>query len=375
VNYNEKLDSALGRLHEEGRYRTFIDFERRNGHFPNAVWTKPDGSDQPITVWCGNDYLGMGQNPVVLEAMHEAIDAAGAGSGGTRNISGTTVYHKRLEAELADAPDSDEDREEAEDNIFGEDIMSEIADEQDSDTTEQPTLSQTVSEDEADVARLMAEADEKLDDPETSSNRDTYSHLRAAVAAAEAEQSAGGLIADQTEDDDYREDLADVVRPQRPAVESRRASRPVVHSRPAPLKLVAEQRVDEGAGLSQRGPVRPRRVMTVPAPDLVASDTAAADSAFAEFATRMGATELPDLLEAAAAYLSYVEGHDKFSRPQLMNKVRLIQQDNYNREDGLRSFGQLLRDGKIVKRGGGRFAASSDIGFRPDEREAEAEAG
>jgi len=102
VNYNEKLDSALGRLHEEGRYRTFIDIERRNGHFPNAVWTKPDGSDQPITVWCGNDYLGMGQNPVVLEAMHEAIDAAGAGSGGTRNIAGTTHYHVELEHELAD---------------------------------------------------------------------------------------------------------------------------------------------------------------------------------------------------------------------------------------------------------------------------------
>jgi 5-aminolevulinate synthase len=102
VDYTAKLDIALDRLHEEGRYRTFIDIERRNGNFPNAVWTKPDGSSQPITVWCGNDYLGMGQNPVVLAAMHEAIEATGAGSGGTRNISGTTVYHKRLEAELAD---------------------------------------------------------------------------------------------------------------------------------------------------------------------------------------------------------------------------------------------------------------------------------
>jgi len=102
VNYTEKLDTAIARLHDEGRYRTFIDIERRNGNFPNAVWTQPDGSEQDITVWCGNDYLGMGQNPVVLEAMHEAINATGAGSGGTRNISGTTVYHKRLEAELAD---------------------------------------------------------------------------------------------------------------------------------------------------------------------------------------------------------------------------------------------------------------------------------
>jgi 5-aminolevulinate synthase len=102
VDYSAKLDAAIDRLHEEGRYRTFIDIERKNGQFPHAVWTRPDGSSQDITVWCGNDYLGMGQNPVVLQAMHEAIDATGAGSGGTRNISGTTVYHKRLEAELAD---------------------------------------------------------------------------------------------------------------------------------------------------------------------------------------------------------------------------------------------------------------------------------
>ena len=102
MDYNEKLDAAIARLHDEGRYRTFIDIERRNGQFPHAVWTKPDGSQQDITVWCGNDYLGMGQNPVVIEAMEEALRATGAGSGGTRNISGTTVYHKQLEAELAD---------------------------------------------------------------------------------------------------------------------------------------------------------------------------------------------------------------------------------------------------------------------------------
>ncbi|MFV0294131.1 MAG: 5-aminolevulinate synthase [Paracoccus sp. (in: a-proteobacteria)] len=102
MNYEAALDQAIGKLHDEGRYRTFIDIERRKGAFPNAVWTRPDGSEQNITVWCGNDYLGMGQHPVVLAAMHEALDATGAGSGGTRNISGTTVYHKNLENELAD---------------------------------------------------------------------------------------------------------------------------------------------------------------------------------------------------------------------------------------------------------------------------------
>ena len=102
MNYDAALEQAIQRLHDEGRYRTFIDIERRQGRFPQAVWTRPDGTEQEITVWCGNDYLGMGQHPVVLSAMHEALDATGAGSGGTRNISGTTVYHKRLEAELAD---------------------------------------------------------------------------------------------------------------------------------------------------------------------------------------------------------------------------------------------------------------------------------
>jgi len=102
MTYDHPLDTALNRLHDEGRYRTFIDIERRRGHYPHAVWTRPDGTEQDITVWCGNDYLGMGQHPQVLAAMHEALEATGAGSGGTRNISGTTVYHRRLEAELAD---------------------------------------------------------------------------------------------------------------------------------------------------------------------------------------------------------------------------------------------------------------------------------
>ena len=101
LTYNDFLDQSLNRLHDEGRYRTFIDIVRDKGNFPHATWHRPDGTDAPVTVWCGNDYLGMGQHPAVLNAMHEALDATGAGSGGTRNISGTTVYHKRLEDELA----------------------------------------------------------------------------------------------------------------------------------------------------------------------------------------------------------------------------------------------------------------------------------
>lgn len=102
MDVNAYLDAALDSLHSEGRYRVFIDIERHRGSFPHATWHKDDGTSQDVTVWCGNDYLGMGQNSVVLEAMKTAIDNSGAGSGGTRNISGTTIYHKELEAELAD---------------------------------------------------------------------------------------------------------------------------------------------------------------------------------------------------------------------------------------------------------------------------------
>ena len=108
IKYEEHFAYALKKLHKESRYRTFIDIARDNGNFPHALWRNPHGIEKHITVWCGNDYLGMGQHPVVLDAMHNAIDSVGAGSGGTRNISGTTIYHKALEEELADLHGKDQ---------------------------------------------------------------------------------------------------------------------------------------------------------------------------------------------------------------------------------------------------------------------------
>ena len=102
----------------------------------------------------------------------------------------------------------------------------------------------------------------------------------------------------------------------------------------------------------------------------VAQPVSADADSFADYASELGAVKLPDLLEAAASYMSFVEGRDQFSRPQLMNKVRQVEQDEFSREDGLRSFGQLLRAGKIEKIKGGRFTVTGDIGYRPDTRAA-----
>ena len=99
MNYQHAFESDLDVVRQEGRYRVFADLKRRRGEFPNADLSG-EGTGQ-VTVWCSNDYLGMGQHPAVLAAMHEALDTVGAGSGGTRNISGTTHYHVALETEIA----------------------------------------------------------------------------------------------------------------------------------------------------------------------------------------------------------------------------------------------------------------------------------
>tara|TARA_R110000868_G_scaffold129030_1_gene337485 strand:+ start:4557 stop:5825 length:1269 start_codon:yes stop_codon:yes gene_type:complete len=102
VDYDKIFSQAIDRLHTEGRYRVFIDILRNKGSFPNARCFAHHNGPQPVTVWCSNDYLAMGQHPDVIEAMEEALHNVGAGSGGTRNIGGNTHYHIQLERELAD---------------------------------------------------------------------------------------------------------------------------------------------------------------------------------------------------------------------------------------------------------------------------------
>ena len=213
--------------------------------------------------------------------------------------------------------------------------------------------------DAAEADRIFDEANTQLDDSTGSARRNAIQHLRAAVGAAKAEKEAGGDISSETDAAPYRLDLEQAVRPRRPQSSGEsRAERPNI-ARPAPLRLVAEQRVD-----TPSEPVRPRRISQAEIAETPASELPSDATSFAEYANSVGADSLPDLLEAAAAYLSDVEGRDQFSRPMLMTKLREIDEDGFSREDGLRSFGQLLRQGKLQKLKGGRFTVTEVTDFR-----------
>ncbi|MGR3618644.1 MAG: hypothetical protein ACU0AX_04030 [Roseovarius sp.] len=210
------------------------------------------------------------------------------------------------------------------------------------------------------VSRIFDETDSHMADPGSVRRRNTIQHLRAALAATRAERAAGADLEKRIDASPYRGDLDAAVRPRRamPAPDAPRGTRPE-EPRPAPLKLVAEQRVD-----TARTPVRPRRVAAAARSEVVEAQ----DKGFSTFAEELGATDLPDLLEAAAAYLADVEGRSQFSRPMLMGKLREIDEEGFSREDGLRSFGQLLREGKLQKLSGGRFTVTEETEFRAAAR-------
>jgi hypothetical protein len=207
---------------------------------------------------------------------------------------------------------------------------------------------------------LLDEANTKLDDPDTSRRRTTLAHLRAAVAATRAEKSAGTYEGDKDQSGAYREDLADVMRPSRAGSALPTETPEEDSSAAAPLRLVASQRVD--AVPAREESVRPRRV----SPADIQSFEPREENGFTAYAEEVGATELPDILEAAASYLTFVEGRRRFSRPMLMRLAYQLGPDRFQREAGLRSFGQLLRDKKIEKIAGGRFTAAETIRFKPE---------
>jgi len=227
--------------------------------------------------------------------------------------------------------------------------------------SEDAVASKTLPEnsDEA-MSRIMDQADEQLSEPEGSRRRNAIAQLKAAVAATEAAKQLGDAAATPEEaQQDFRKDFDEVVRPRRadslPRTEVRK-ERP----RPAPLKLVASQRIDDDAN-TNASPVAPRRIAAQ-------DDAAASSNNFAEYAEEVGAKELPDLLEAAAAYSAYVEGNEDFSRPQIMRWVQQSAAEEFSREDSLRSFGTLLRDGRISKVRNGRFQVTEQTRFRPEQK-------
>lgn len=201
------------------------------------------------------------------------------------------------------------------------------------------------------MSHILSRADEKLSEPESQRHRDAFAQLKAAVAATEAARQLGDAEEATDPQDAFREDYADAVH----------ADEKAEDDDAAPLKLVASQ--EEGATALTTDRLREIAAFK-DSPDTM-------QSGFAEFAEDQGATELSDLLEAAAAYIAFVEGDEDFSRPQVMKKVQMASSDEFSREDGLRSFGRLLRQSRIIKLNNGRFQVSDDTRFRPADRAAE----
>ena len=238
-------------------------------------------------------------------------------------------------------------------------------------------LESAADEDGEAVSRLLAETDREFSKDDGSRRRRAIQHLKAAVRAKDDLDTGE----DEKVENQYRDDLSRVVKPRRPEAGERRAER-----RLAPLMLVSEQRVDlpktKPAPAAPVTPVRPRRVAaggnlalraevdadldddTLELADADGNLFADAES-FADYAESVGANALPDLLEAAAAYTAFVEKRPSFSRPQIMRAVQEMTEESYSREDGLRSFGQLLRQGKIQKLKRGQFTVAEDTRFKP----------
>lgn len=257
----------------------------------------------------------------------------------------------------------------------------------------------TAPTDEADVSRLLESANSRLAGSETRRRFSAISHLKAAVAATVADRALRGRSAAETARpatpdktlDRYRDDLSRVVRPQRAGAEAApeitgeldfdapaapvAPAAPRISQRPAPLVLVSEQRVDLPAA-QPAAQVRPRRISAEAAADPEALQDeldedlppASPEEArnFAEFADRLGAKGLAELLEAAAVYTATIEGRPHFSRPQIMRKIS--DEAEFTREAGLRSFGMLLRQGKIQKVRRGQFAISESSRFMSEAR-------
>ena len=213
----------------------------------------------------------------------------------------------------------------------------------------------------ADFGRIMDEAGNRLDSAENEDRRSEIARLRSVMAAGKAAGDLTHDVTSVTDDAVYRADLASAVATAPEAMPhqgSGAADAPAAPGGAIPLRLVPAQRVET----DDEPPVPD------PVPDMEGEAAETID--FTQYAERVQAHDLHDLLEAGAAYLSLVKGYKQFSRMQLMTEVQRAATDGFTREDGLRSFGLLLRDGKIEKTSAGRFTISERIGFRPKDMRA-----
>lgn len=247
------------------------------------------------------------------------------------------------------------------------------------------------SADEA-LSRLMQQTDSEMSGTETKRRQSAIAHLKAAVAATVADRKVAGEKSGEPETVSrlarYRNDLAMAVKA---ALPGRGGSAAPQGERPAPLVLVSEQRIDRPRNpvtpppAAPAAPIRPRRVTTGGLGMATAAEMSAPDEddedeedvanlfgdtrGFADFVERVGAAGLEQILEASAAYLAGVEGRPHFSRPQLMRHLTaVIPQESFQREDGLRSFGTLLREGRIAKVRRGQFTVSEESRYLAEAR-------
>lgn len=232
------------------------------------------------------------------------------------------------------------------------------------------------------LQRLMETADSKLQGSDTMRKLNAFQQLKAAVAATFADRQASeeaSAASQSGASDPYRADLREATRPRRPQLsEGAGASRRPEAPRPAapPLVLVSEQRIDrpEPKRPADAGGIRPRRVLRENLPEedrRIAGQTPEDGDSFRDFAERIGAVALSDLLEAAAAYTAHVEGRTRFSRAQVMSKIARLKasdSDGFSREEGLRSFGKLLRTGRIRRVQDGQFVISEESRFVQEAR-------
>ncbi|NNE89024.1 MAG: hypothetical protein HKN27_13190, partial [Silicimonas sp.] len=208
----------------------------------------------------------------------------------------------------------------------------------------------------ADVGRLLEETDSKLNEDGVVRRRQVISQMRAAVAATKADRAVTRLISvedqDEVEKKAYRNDLSDAVSETKPLPEHTSDRKP---SGP-PLVLVSSQRVSEEAGEDDSG-------VDAPVEPVISNES------FARFVENNGAKGIEELLEAAAAYTVFNKGQESFSRPEIMKRVAMVDPAlSMSREDGLRSFGQLLRQGKFQKLERGQFTIDRDTRFNPEKR-------